>query len=189
MKKYAVLILILGFVNLCKSLEEKEKQPQVKKEGLSIKIRSIHVDNRSDKNSANISSEEIRSRLEALIKAIIQKDIKTVISQVHKEVGAYADIKAHMIYQNIAKEIDNSKGILHIIFWKTDKLREKYPDIEISSYQEIFSSSHEIALDLFFFSKEECEIYLDFENRPPSGILGNPIYHRIDNRWYLKRIF
>ncbi|MDH5717968.1 MAG: hypothetical protein OEZ22_10050 [Spirochaetia bacterium] len=182
-KELISIFLILAFA--CKTPEKIETEPET----LQVITANIFTDSIVDKKYFSNEGELIREKIISLIHALLNHNIETIISQIHSEIGAYADIKSPMGYKEIVNEIENPMGLLYITFWDTSRLKQMNPDIEILSFQEIFSKVKIIYLDLFFYSTEECEIYLNFKNRPSLGILGNPVYHKVDGIWYLKRLF
>lgn len=187
MSKNISIILLLS-VAICLSLNmvcasaEKYDIPM-------IQARDNLADKKIRTETGKKNSEELTLLMRNLITAIIQKDQKAILDQIDEQKGAFVDIKAQKKKAEVAALLADSQSTLHKVFWDDKALKKENSDSEIASYRTYFSRARKIELDFFYYNEEECEIRLNWEGRPPSGILGNPIYHKISGSWKLVSLF
>ena len=155
--------------------------------------RSFVIDNleneTKDRAIQETDSTLIKDKVKSLILATIAMDPEKILSQVHLEKGANVDIKAAKSYGQIKADIFNKNSFLYLVLFDTVKLRNTLKDPEIQSIAGYLSSSRSYHLHLTFYSSNECEVFINFQGRPSTAVLGNPVYEKIDGDWYLRRIF
>jgi hypothetical protein len=132
---------------------------------------------------------QILAAVEEIVTAIVNAEPERILKYIDREKGAIIDAKAFVPYAQVASALTQPTAQLHRVLWNDAYWKETAPNDNIRSYQKIFSSAGEIRIGIFYYSASECEVRLDFKNRPSMGIMGNPIFRKRDQRWYLVNFF
>lgn len=152
-----------------------------------LTVTHVFADKEELLEAANKEAESIRDKMALVIAAIKAEKPDVILEQIHNEHGAYADLKALMTRKQVEKSLKNKDGLLYRVFWSDAPA--KTATVENKSYRQFFNEAPGISIELFFYNATETEVRLEFENRPPIGILGNAVYQKYDGKWYLRRIF
>jgi len=183
-------VLLVGSVLLLSfNLECKEPILGANSPLPSFKMGSVQSDSTAIASKVKAEAKILMPLVEGLVVGILRFNRGVVIDQIHDGKGAFIDYKAEKTKKEIIADINNDDGLLYPIIWDTDRLAKLYPSTDIKSFKDYFASAEEITFTFFFYSTTECEVQLLFEDRPAVGVMGNPIYHKIDGKWYLRRIF
>jgi len=125
----------------------------------------------------------------AVIGAIIAEDREKLLSFVHAKEGAIIDAKAFVGYEQVRSALYDKSAILSRVLWDDKYWKETAPEDNVRSYRSVFSRAGEIKLALFWYSPTECEVRIDFRGRPSMGLMGNLIFRKRGERWYLMNFF
>lgn len=139
--------------------------------------------------AAQAENPNLVAAMKDIITAIIDEKPDQLLAYVSKKDGAIIDAKAIVPYTQVAVALTDPGAQLHRVLWDDKYWKEVAPRDNIRSYRRIFSSAGEIRIGLFYYSPTECEVRLDFKDRPSMGIMGNPILRKRDDRWYLMNFF
>lgn len=142
-----------------------------------------------DEASAQAENPKIITAIQEIITAIIEERPEQLLRYVNQKEGAIIDAKAVVGYSQVAVALTDRNAQLYRVLWDDKYWKEIAPRDNIRSYRKIFSSAGEIRIGIFYYSATECEVRLDFKNRPTMGIMGNPILRKRDGRWYLMNFF
>lgn len=144
---------------------------------------------KSDEAMAQRENPEILRAVEGVITAIVEKKPEALLTYVHPGEGAIIDAKAFVSYAQVASALHEPQSQLYRVLWDDKYWKETAPSDNIRSYRKTFLSAGEIRLGLFYYSDSECEVRLDFKDRPPMGIMANLILRKRNGRWYLMNFF
>ncbi|MFZ5630942.1 MAG: hypothetical protein ACOY5B_17545 [Spirochaetota bacterium] len=125
----------------------------------------------------------------AVIGAVIAEDREKLLSYIHPKEGAIIDAKAFVSYAQVKSALYDKSAILSRVLWDDQYWKETAPGDSVRSYRSVFSRAGEIRLGLFWYSPAECEVRIDFKGRPSMGIMGNLIFRKRGDRWYLMNFF
>jgi hypothetical protein len=151
----------------------------------TISSRNIYFDDISTKNE--ISDQDFNSIdriLFAFINSLHQKKPNSLLRLISMEDGIYIDLKAHLSYNEFNQQLTNKNSYVMKLFFTGS--REN--GIQIKPIREILQNQN-IVYDIFFYSKAECEIYLETEQGEKLFELTPPILRKKKGRWYLTRSF
>ncbi len=152
---------------------------------LKVTTRLVHGDNAAALKITEQESPAVRQVVYDLIAAIMEHRKKDIVALVHPIKGALTDLKSPRSQKQIEQDLNDEKSVLYETFFSTKKNTDGSP----KGFAAMFAQASEIQLDLFFYSPTEVEVRLLFENRPPSGILGNLILHKTGDRWFVAQFF
>jgi len=187
MKKFLFITLIILFLFIsCKTMFSNNYQDQ---ETTFFKKGKTFTDNPKDRELVKKDEVILRDKIKKIIGAIVEKEPSIILEQVHEKIGIEVDAKATVSKSKFSQMLIDENNYLNILLWNQKELKKRNLEIEIFTFQNIFNGASNIKINLFFYNEKECEIQLSFKNRPSAGILGNPIYHKIDNKWYLRKFF
>lgn len=125
----------------------------------------------------------------AVIEAIIAEDREKLLSFVHPKEGAIIDAKAFVSYAQVRSALYDKSAILSRVLWDDQYWKETAPADNVRSYRTLFTRAGEIKLGFFWYSATECEVRIDFRHRPSMGLMGNLIFRKRGDRWYLMNFF
>ena len=142
-----------------------------------------------DEKMASEENPKIMAALEDIVAAIIEEKPERILAYVHQTEGAIIDAKAFVPYTQVATALTDPKAQLHRVFWDDAYWQETAPKDNIRSYRRVFSRAGEIRVGIFYYSASECEVRLDFKNRPAMGLMSNPIFRKRDGKWFIMNMF
>lgn len=142
-----------------------------------------------DEGLAQRENAQIVATVQKIVLAIVDEKPDVLLEHVNKQEGAIIDAKAVLPYAQVATALHDKNSQLYRVLWDDRYWKETAPKENIRSYRKTFLSAGEIRLGLFYYSATECEVRLDFKDRPSMGIMANLILRRRDNRWYLMNFF
>ncbi|MFO1478705.1 MAG: hypothetical protein U1F40_00745 [Turneriella sp.] len=125
----------------------------------------------------------------SVIESIIAEDREKLLSFVNTKEGAIIDAKAFVSYEQVRSALYDKSAILSRVLWDDKYWKETAPGDNVRSYRTVFSRAGEIKLGLFWYSPTECEVRIDFKGRPSMGLMGNLIFRKRGDRWYLMNFF
>lgn len=154
-----------------------------------VSLRNVYSDNQSlQKELRKNEAEQVLTAVNVLIHGVVDQKSDEILSLVHPD-GAYIDLKAKSSREYIEKVLQNKEDPLYKAMWSTKGFRELSGEDDILCYRDSFLEAGKLDLDLFFYTDREVEARLVYSGRPSSGLMGNPIFHKIDGRWYLMQFF
>lgn len=142
-----------------------------------------------DEALAQRENAQIVEAVQKIVLAIVDENPEALLEQVSKQEGAIIDAKAVLPYVQVATALHDKNSQLYRVLWDDRYWKEAAPKENIRSYRKTFLSAGEIRLGLFYYSATECEVRLDFKDRPSIGIMANLILRKRGNRWYMMNFF
>lgn len=143
----------------------------------------------ADEAAAQRENPALVTTTAAVIEAIISEDREKLLTFVHPEDGAIIDAKAFVSYAQVKSALYDKSAILSRVLWDDQYWKETAPADNVRSYRSVFARAGEVKLGLFWYSATECEVRIDFKGRPSMGIMGNLIFRKRGDRWYLMNFF
>ncbi len=138
----------------------------------------------------NQDIDEIFLILKSMFRMIQKKDLHNLERLIHPEKGIYIDLKAHKTKKEFLIELENQSGYLSMIYLNTKLLREHTKDNHQISLYDLIDSYSAIKADFFIITPEDCEVkFTILENPSESYRFNNPYFIKINNQWYLYRLF
>ena len=142
-----------------------------------------------DEELARRENPQIMDTVAKIVLAITEENPQGLLEYIHKQEGAIIDAKAVTTYAQVATALHDKNSQLYRVLWDDQYWKETAPKENIRSYRKTFLAAGEIRLGLFYYSATECEVRLDFKDRPSMGIMANLILRKRDNRWYMMNFF
>jgi hypothetical protein len=143
----------------------------------------------ADEANAQRENATLVAATASVIEAIIAEDREKLLSFVSAKDGAIIDAKTFVSYEQVRSALYDKSAILSRVLWDDNYWKETAPADNVLSYKTVFSRAGEIKLGLFWYSPTECEVRIDFAGRPSMGIMGNLIFRKRGERWYLMNFF
>lgn len=143
----------------------------------------------ADETTAQRENPVLVTATTEVIQAVIAEDREKLLSFVHPKEGAIIDAKAFVSQAHVRSALYDKSAILSRVLWDDQYWKETAPGDNVRSYRSVFTHAGEIKLGLFWYSATECEVRIDFKGRPSMGIMGNLIYRKRGDRWYLMNFF
>ncbi|MFN3603682.1 MAG: hypothetical protein ACK4UJ_03100 [Leptonema sp. (in: bacteria)] len=139
---------------------------------------------------SNQDIENIFFILKSLFKLIQKKDLTPIMDFIAQEKGIYIDLKAHKTKEEVMKDLENKNSYLNLIYLDSKKLKEHTKDESQISLYELIDIYSTIKADFFIITPEDCEVKLTIlENPSESYRFNNPYFIKINNHWYIYRLF
>jgi hypothetical protein len=142
-----------------------------------------------DEKMAAVENPKVMAAIADIVGGILEQNPERILKYVSKADGAIIDAKAFVPFTQVAVALTDSKAPLYRVLWDDKYWKEAAPNDNVRSYRNIFSSAGDIRVGIFYYSSVECEVRLDFKNRPSMGVMGNPILRKRGDRWYLMNFF
>lgn len=134
--------------------------------------------------------ESIYSILKSIFNLIQNKNLKPIENYIHPEKGIYIDLKAHKTKEEFIKEVENPNSFLNLIYLNTDELKKYTKDETQISLYDLIKTSNKIKADFYIITNEDCEVKFTILEKPSESYrFNNPYFIRINNIWYLYRLF
>lgn len=134
-----------------------------------------------------VSEKDIASIQEVLfsfLNILHQNKPLNLLELISIEDGIYVDLKAHLSYADFKKQLmDETSYVFQLFFTGNSE-----GDIATKSIREILQN-RDIVYDVFFYSKAECEIYLETVDGERIFELTPPILRKKQGRWFMARSF
>lgn len=143
----------------------------------------------ADEATAQRENPTLLKAVEEVVTAIVSQNPAALLGYVNAKEGAVIDAKAFATFAQIQTALYDSSSQLSRVLWDDKYWKETAPRDNIRSYRTSFSRAGEIKVALFWYSPTECEARLDFKDRPAMGIMGNIIFRKRGERWYLMNFF
>lgn len=142
-----------------------------------------------DEATARSENPRLLEAVSKLVEAVIAQNREAILDFIHPQEGAIIDAKAFVSKAEVRAALYDPESVLYRVLWDDKYWKETAPAENIRSYRKIFSNAGVIKTGLFWYSPTECEVRLDFKNRPAMGIMGNLIFRKRGTSWYLMNFF
>lgn len=179
-----IFILLTFLFTDCKTQTREMAVPEM---GIQTKVGQIY--NAPGVKRIAGSETEILEKLNLLVEWTVKKDYSRLPEIVHPEKGIYVDLKSHWDYTKLQNELKNPDSYLEVFFLNQDKLNKEKEGINYT-VRNLLILGKEISFELYFESKDACEVKVKFsENETKANDLNNPYLIRVDGKWYIHRLF
>ncbi|TGL48692.1 hypothetical protein EHQ59_14520 [Leptospira kemamanensis] len=109
---------------------------------------------------------------------------------VDKETGLFVDAKGYWTLDEVKADLSDPNGYFALYYFNSSKLNEKKGSSGNLTVREVFSQAGTVFVDLYVSSSEEVEMKFRFPKDPElERYLINPNFIKIQNTWYLHRMF
>ncbi|HMV76466.1 MAG TPA: hypothetical protein PK453_03380 [Leptospiraceae bacterium] len=139
-----------------------------------------------DKNDITV----ITGYVKDLVDSTMKKDLSLLKTMVSSEKGVYLDVKGLWTYNDLLKELSKEDSYFSVYFFDHDKLVKEKKSDDVLTVREVLALSGGVEADLYFESKDSCEVRLRFnKNKRKEYDLNNPYFIKLNGKWYLYRLF
>ncbi len=139
-----------------------------------------------DKNDITV----ITGFVKDLVDSTMKKDLSVLKTMVSQEKGVYLDVKGLWTYRDLLKELGKDDSYFSVYFFEHEKLVKEKKSEDVLTVREVLSLSGGIEADLYFESKDSCEVRLRFsKNKRKEYDLNNPYFIKMNGKWYIYRLF
>lgn len=181
--KLFFFIILFGFL-FCITPKESSNS----KNSILVTLGAIY--NPSKVNIQDEDKQQILLLLQKLVDMTLEKSFLELPNYVDSELGIYPDLKAHWSYSKLKQELNNPNSYFEIFFFNKEKLMKEKNSPNVLTVREIILLSEGMKADLFFESREECEVKLIFKKSSKhQGDLNNPYFIKRGNAWKVYRLF
>ena len=159
----------------------------VNSKNISLKIGTIYIDPTIKKGTSDI---EILKILSFLVESTVNRDYSKLPLVVSSENGLYIDLKAHLSYSDLVKEINKKDSYFEVFFFNTNKLKkEKNSDI-VKTVRDVLVLSEGLLAEMYYESDSAVEVKLRFlKNKKFENDLNTLYFSKQGGKWYVERLF
>lgn len=154
---------------------------------ISLKIGTIYIDSTIKKGTSDI---EILKIINFLVESTINRDYSKLPLVVSSENGLYIDLKAHLSYADLVKEVNKKDSYFEVFFFNTNKLKkEKNSDI-VKTVRDVLVLSEGLLAEMYYESDSAVEVRLRFlKNKKFENDLNTLYFSKLGGKWYVERLF
>lgn len=134
---------------------------------------------------------ELLESLRMLISMTEKKDLAHLPTMISKKEGVFIDLKAHVSYDQLVKEVAKPDGYFQNFYFDTDRLRKRTGDETQISVRDLLLSTRRIRVDLFKDpGGKRCEMKLHLLDHPELDFrLNNPVFIKEGGAWKVYALF
>jgi hypothetical protein len=181
-------IFLYNFLGLVLSCSLHTRELDTPPEGIKISKGQSYLSNNTKPDTK--SEQEILSLLQVLVDWTLKKDYSQLTELVDPKKGVFPDLKSEWSYEKLQAELKNPNSYFETFFFQREKLLQEVNNKEAMTVRELIILSGGLKADLFFESKDECEVKLHFiKDSKYKGDLNNPYFLRINGKWKIYRLF
>jgi len=154
---------------------------------ISLKLGTIYIDPTIKKGTSDI---EILKILNFLVESTVNRDYSKLPLVVSSENGLYIDLKAHLSYADLVKEVNKKDSYFEVFFFNTNKLKkEKNSDI-VKTVRDVLVLSEGLLAEMYYESDSAVEVRLRFlKNKKFENDLNTLYFSKQGGKWYVERLF
>ena len=154
---------------------------------ISLKLGTIYIDPTIKKGTSDI---EILKILNFLVESTVNRDYSKLPLIVSLEKGLYIDLKAHLSYDDLIKEVNKKVSYFEVFFFDTNKLKkEKNSDI-VKTVRDVLVLSEGLLAEMYYESDTVVEVKLRFQkNKKFENDLNTLYFSKQGGKWYVERLF
>lgn len=113
-----------------------------------------------------------------------------LVSFIDKETGLFVDAKGYWTLGEVKVDLKDPEGYFALYYFDKAKLDQKKGSIGNLTIREVFTQAGPVFIDFYIGSKEEVELKFRFPDQPKlERYLINPSFIKLQNSWYLHRMF
>jgi hypothetical protein len=154
---------------------------------ISLKLGFIYIDPTIKKGTSDI---EILKILNFLVESTVNRDYSKLPLVVSLENGLFIDLKAHLSYADLVKEVNKKDSYFEVFFFNTNKLKkEKNSDI-VKTVRDVLVLSEGLLAEMYYESDTAVEVKLRFQkNKKLENDLNTLYFSKQGGKWYVERLF
>ena len=154
---------------------------------ISLKLGTIYIDPTIKKGTSDI---EILKILNFLVESTVNRDYSKLPLIVSLEKGLYIDLKAHLSYDDLVKEVNKKDSYFEVFFFDTNKLKkEKNSDI-VKTVRDVLVLSEGLLAEMYYESDTVVEVKLRFQkNKKFENDINTLYFSKQGGKWYVERLF
>ncbi len=139
---------------------------------------------------SNQDIEEIFNLLKIMFRSVEKKDLSLITNYIDQEKGIYTDLKAWKSKQDFLVEIKDPESYLNSVYLNSENLKKITNDSTQISLYDLIKKSQKIKADFYFTTDSDCEVKLIIMEKPEESYrFNNPYFIKINNRWFIYRLF
>ena len=154
---------------------------------ISLKLGFIYIDPTIKKGTSDI---EILKILNFLVESTVNRDYSKLPMYVSSENGLYIDLKAHLSYTDLVKEINKKDSYFEVFFFDTNKLKKEKSSDLVRTVRDLLLLSEGLLAEMYYESDTTVEVKLRFQkNKKLENDLNTLYFSKQGGKWYVERLF
>jgi len=154
---------------------------------ISLKLGTIYIDPTIKKGTSDI---EILKILNFLVESTVNKDYSKIPIFVSSEKGLYIDLKAHLSYADLVKEVNKKDSYFEVFFFDTKKLKKEKNSDLARTVRDVLLLSEGLFAEMYYESDTAVEVKLRFQkNKKFENDLNTLYFSKEGGKWYIERLF
>jgi len=159
----------------------------VKSNKISVKLGTIYIDPLIKKGTSDI---EIIHIINFLVESTLHRDYSKLSMFVSSEKGLYIDLKAHLSYTDLLKEVNKKDSYFEVFFFDTNKLKKEKNSEMVKTVRDILILSEGLVAELYYENEYAVEVKLRFQkNKKFESDLNTLYFSKMGDKWYVERLF
>jgi hypothetical protein len=159
----------------------------VKSNKISVKLGTIYIDPLIKKGTSDI---EIIHIINFLVESTLHRDYSKLSMFVSSEKGLYIDLKAHLSYTDLLKEVNKKDSYFEVFFFDTNKLKKEKNSEMVKTVRDILILSEGLVAELYYENEYAVEVKLRFQkNKKFENDLNTLYFSKMGDKWYVERLF
>ncbi len=184
-KKIIIIFLFFFLFYSCSTLREPSNYDNPKK--INLKLGTILIDPTIKKGTSDI---EILKILNFLVESTLNRDYSELPMFVSPEKGLYIDLKAHLSYVDLIKEIKKKDSYFDIFFFDSNKLKKEKNSDSVKTVRDVLVLSEGLIAELYYESDSTVEVRIRFQkNKKFENDLNTLYFSKQDGKWFVERLF
>jgi hypothetical protein len=157
------------------------------KKNISLKLGTIYIDPTIKKGTSDI---EILKILNFLVESTLNRDYSKLPMFVSSEKGLYIDLKAHLSYVDLVKEVNKKDSYFEVFFFDTKKLKKEKSSDLVRTVRDVLLLSDGLFAEMYYESDTVVEVKLRFQkNKKLENDLNTLYFSKEGGKWYVERLF
>jgi SHS2 domain-containing protein len=154
---------------------------------ISVKLGTIYIDPLINKGTSDI---EILNILNFLVESTLNRDYSKLSMFVSSEKGLYIDLKAHLSYADLLKEVNKKDSYFEVFFFDTSKLKKEKKSEIVKTVRDVLVLSEGLLAELYYETESAVEVRLRFQkNKKFENDLNTMYFSKLGEKWYVERLF
>ena len=154
---------------------------------ISVKLGTIYLDPLINKGTSDI---EILNILNFLVESTLNRDYSKLSMFVSSEKGLYIDLKAHLSYADLLKEVNKKDSYFEVFFFDTSKLKKEKKSEIVKTVRDVLVLSEGLLAELYYETESAVEVRLRFQkNKKFENDLNTMYFSKLGEKWYVERLF
>lgn len=154
---------------------------------INLNLGTIFIDPTIKKGTSDI---EILKILKFLVESTINRDYSKLPMFVSPENGLYIDLKAHLSYADLVREVNKKDSYFEVFFFDTKKLKKEKKSDSVRTVRDVLLLSEGLFAEMYYDSETAVEVKLRFQkNKKLENELNTLYFSKQRGQWYVERLF